>query len=299
MSNPAIEITNLQFGYNKKENILHDLNLSVPTGSIYGFLGRNGTGKSTTIRSVLGLLKPQQGKISILGKGSVMQERSLFQEIGSLIESPSLYNHLSAKQNLKIACRLRGVSESRIGKVLEDVDLKDTKTKKSGKFSMGMKQRLGLAIALVHDPQLLILDEPTNGLDPQGIQEMRLVLKRLQSQGKTIMLSSHLLTEIEKTASHIGMLNNGKLVFEGTMQDLEELKAKESIVVLKLSDVAKVEALLADKAERIDNDHIKVRGEGRAFVPNLIRRLCKEGVDIYEVIDEKPDLEQLFMHITR
>ena len=299
MSEVAIQINNLHFGYSPKENILKELNLTVPEGAIYGFLGRNGAGKSTALRNILGLLKPQKGNISILGKGSVAIDRSLYKEIGSLIESPSLYNHLNAKQNLNIACELRGVSRKRVYKVLEDVGLENTKGKKVGSFSMGMKQRLGLAIALIHDPSLLILDEPTNGLDPQGIQEMRSVLKNLQSQGKTIILSSHLLSEIEKIASHIGILNGGKLVFEGSIEDLNELKATESVAILKCSNVAKVDSLLGNIAEIIDKNHIKVKGQGTRFIPELIKLLCEDGVDIYEVVDEKTTLEQLFMHITK
>lgn len=219
-----IEIKNLTFGYSTKTPILKNLNLTVVPGSIYGFLGANGAGKSTTIRNILGLLKPQGGSITLLGKQLSVKTLPILQNVGTLIESPSLYPHLTAYKNLKIACNYYNVPYSRIDEVLDIVKLNNHKKKAVGKFSTGMKQRTGLAMALIHDPELLILDEPSSGLDPNGILEMRHIIQDLSEMGKTIMLSSHLLSEVERTVSHIGIIQDGEMKFEGSMSELNNLK---------------------------------------------------------------------------
>ncbi|MFN6086771.1 MAG: ABC transporter ATP-binding protein, partial [Fluviicola sp.] len=204
----SIEIRQLNHQFDKQNKILHDLSISVPKGSIYGFLGPNGAGKTTTLRLVLGLLKRQNGSIKVFEKEMSSNRINNLKNIGSLIEMPSLYGHLNARENLEIYRKLYNLSKERVQEVLEIVDLAKTGKKKVKGFSLGMKQRLSIAIALLHSPELLILDEPTNGLDPNGIIEMRNLLKKLNEEnGTTILISSHLLPEIEKIASHVGIIH--------------------------------------------------------------------------------------------
>ena len=228
MDNNIIHIENLTFGYSSNELVINGLNLDVPKGSIYGFLGANGAGKTTTLKMILSLIKSYSGKISVFGKNTKSEYPKYLQQVGSLIENPSFYGHLSAKENLKIWSNYFHSDQNRIQEVLDIVDLGKHSNKKTEQYSTGMKQRLGLATALLHDPQLLILDEPTNGLDPMGIIELRKVLNRLNDEGKTIILSSHILPEVEKIVSHLGILKNGGLVFEGTIAELHAKRDKTS-----------------------------------------------------------------------
>jgi len=215
----VIETHELCFSYRKQE-VLRSINLEVPEGSVFGFLGVNGAGKSTTIRILLGLLSPQSGTVSILGK-NVSADRELLRNVGSLIDFPSAYGHLSAYDNLKIVTTLLGLGNHRINETLAIVGLAGLHKKKVKSFSVGMKQRLGLALALVADAPILILDEPSNGLDPFGMAELRKLIVTLSTaHGKTIFISSHLLDEVEKVSTHIAILHKGSIRFQGKKEEL-------------------------------------------------------------------------------
>jgi lantibiotic transport system ATP-binding protein len=220
MPNYCLETTNLSHQWNARTPVLNDINLRVPKDSIYGFLGPNGAGKTTTLKLILGLLKKQQGEISLFGQNWEEHRLEILHRIGSLIESPSLYAQLTASENLLVLQRIYRCPKKRIDDVLTLTGLTDTGSKKAGKFSFGMKQRLAIAIALLNDPALLILDEPTNGLDPEGIIEMRELLKALNKRGVTILISSHLLGEMEKLITHTGIIHKGKMLFQGTLDEL-------------------------------------------------------------------------------
>ena len=198
------------------------LNLSVPEGCIYGFLGPNGAGKSTTLKMILGLVRPTAGSIRVLGKSMDGKNRlAVLRQVGSLIESPSYYGHLTGEENLRIVQTLRDVPERDVRQVLEIVRLQNQKDKKVAHYSLGMKQRLGIAAALLGFPKLLILDEPTNGLDPAGIQEMRELICSLPERfGMTVVVSSHLLSEIDQMADHVAIIREGELVFQDTLEAL-------------------------------------------------------------------------------
>ncbi len=207
----------------KEEEANKDISISVKRNSIYGLLGANGAGKSTFLKMITGMLRPTSGEISFDGHKWV---RSDLNDIGSLIEAAPLYENLTAKENLRVRTTVLGLPNSRIEEVLNIVDLKGTGKKRAGQFSMGMKQRLGIAIALLNNPKLLILDEPTNGLDPFGIQELRELIMSFPKNGITVILSSHMLSEVEQIADHIGIMSNGILGYQDKLnkgQDLEKL----------------------------------------------------------------------------
>ena len=206
-----------------KQKAVDSISLKIKENSIYSLLGPNGAGKSTTLKMITGMIHKTSGEIFFEGH---KWSRDDLSDIGALIEMPALYENLSARENLKVRTLLLGLPDSRIDEVLEIVRLKDTGKKKSGQFSLGMKQRLGIAIALLNNPKLLILDEPTNGLDPLGIQELRDLIRSFPEKGITVILSSHILAEVEQTADHIGIINNGKLRYQNIINhddNLEEL----------------------------------------------------------------------------
>ena len=219
--------------YNKIFRV-KDIDLRVPKGAVYGFLGPNGAGKSTTLKMLLGLAKPTQGNINILGKELNEKNRiSILKDIGSLIESPALYGNLTAEENLLVHTKILGIPKDKIYEVLEIVNLKNTGKKRASQFSMGMKQRLGIAIALLNDPELLILDEPTNGLDPFGIQELRELIASFPEKGITVILSSHILSEVAQVVDNIGIINGGRLLFQGMPDPNENLEEFFTDVILK------------------------------------------------------------------
>ena len=225
MSQNIVEIKNLEKSF-KKQPVLKNISLSIPENCVYGLLGPNGAGKSTLLKMITGLMRPDSGQIIFQGHS---WSRKDLKEIGGLIETPPIYEDLSAWENLKVRALILGETEDRMREVLEIVDLTDTGKKPSGKFSLGMKQRLGIAIALLGHPKLLILDEPVNGLDPLGIQELRHLIRSFPDQGITVVVSSHILSEIQLTADYIGIMANGRLGYEGIMdesQDLEQLFMK-------------------------------------------------------------------------
>lgn len=205
----------------KKQKAVNNISITVRENSIYGLLGPNGAGKSTTLKMITGMLRPTSGKV--LFNGHEWNRKDL-EQIGALIETPPLYENLSAVENLEVRAKLLNIPKTRIDKVLKMVDLQNTGRKKAGQFSMGMKQRLGIAIALLNSPKLLILDEPTNGLDPIGIQELRSLIRSFPSKGITVILSSHILSEVQLIADDIGIISNGILGYEGQMNKDENLE---------------------------------------------------------------------------
>ncbi|MES1027041.1 lantibiotic protection ABC transporter ATP-binding protein [Bacillus velezensis] len=221
MSN-ILETRQLQKSFGRQQAVA-DVSLSVKRNSIYGLLGPNGAGKSTTLKILTGMLQQTSGKV--LFDGHTWKREDL-KSIGSLIEAPPLYSNLTAAENLKVRCVMLGLPDSRIAEVLEITGLTGTGKKRAGQFSMGMKQRLGIALALLNRPSLLILDEPTNGLDPMGIQDLREFIRSLPGQGITVILSSHLLSEVKQIADHIGIISDGVLGYQGEISredDLERL----------------------------------------------------------------------------
>ena len=205
----------------KKQKAVNNVSITVRENSIYGLLGPNGAGKSTTLKMITGMLRPASGKVLFNGHE---WNRIDLEQIGALIETPPLYENLSAVENLEVRAKLLNIPKTRIDKVLKMVDLQNTGRKKAGQFSMGMKQRLGIAIALLNSPKLLILDEPTNGLDPIGIQELRSLIRSFPSKGITVILSSHILSEVQLIADDIGIISNGILGYEGQMNKDENLE---------------------------------------------------------------------------
>ena len=202
---------------------VNDLSMAVPENCVYGFLGPNGAGKSTTLKMILGLIHPNQGSIKIFGKVMNSANRlSILRQTGSLIENPGGYGHLTGLENMQIIQKLKGVSEAEIAPALKTVRLYDQRDKKLSNYSLGMKQRLGIAMAILGNPKLLILDEPTNGLDPAGIQEMRQLICSLpKERNMTVIISSHLLSEIEQMADQVGIIHHGRMLYQGTLADLE------------------------------------------------------------------------------
>ena len=294
----CIEIKNLSHKFSDQV-ILNNISLNIPTGSIYGFLGQNGAGKTTTLRLILGLLKKQEGKIIVLNQNIEVDRISILQKTGSLIESPSVYAHLTATENLLVWQKIYQCNQQRIEEVLNMVGLSDTGKKKAGDFSLGMKQRLGLAIAMLNSPKLLILDEPTNGLDPNGIIEMRELLIDINKKyGISILISSHLLTEIEKLVTHIGVINSGKILFEGTLAELMNKQANFSIVYFKTNDNQKALTLLPNNiVAEIHSEQLEISISTKQEIASLVRLFTKNDIDVYEIITGNPDLESAFMNL--
>jgi len=299
MNEFLIQTKNLNFQFNKKRKILENLSLNIPKGSIYGFLGPNGAGKSTTMRLITGLINEQNAaSIYLFGQPLEKQLPEVFKKIGSIIETPTLYLHLSGYNNLKLIATIQNVSESKIQEMLELVGLAKFQKQKAKQYSLGMKQRLAIGMALLNDPELLILDEPVNGLDPQGIVEIRELIKRINKEkGITILISSHLLSEIEKTCTHLAIINQGKLKFEGSMADLS-LKNKNVTVEVLLDEVAKYESKL-EKFEvlKIDSKRLQFTLQHENEIPELIQNLVQNDFQIFEVT-KRGGLEDWFMNLT-
>lgn len=301
MNNYIIETKRLDFLFRSGQPILQQLSLQVPAGSIYGFLGPNGAGKTTTLRLILGLLKKQEGTITLFGKELAAHRLDILRRLGSLIEQPSLYLHLTGRENLEIFRLSYQCPEKRVDEVLDIVRLKEAMHKKVKAYSLGMKQRLSIAIALLHDPELLILDEPTNGLDPNGIIETRELIKTLNREhGKTILVSSHMLAEVEKMATHVGIINKGKLVFQGPLQELQQLQSKQSALEIEVNDTAKAQRVLNGHfpVKEVNGSKLLVHFESRERAALLNKTLIGQDVEVYQMALTQNDLENLFIQIT-
>jgi ABC-2 type transport system ATP-binding protein len=301
MQSSIIETRRLYFAFQSSQKILDDLNLQVPAGSIYGFLGPNGAGKTTTLRLLLGLLRKQEGDITLFGRHFQPNRIEILRRIGSLIEQPSLYLHLTGKENLEVFRLTYQCDKKRIDEVLQLVQLQQAAHKKVKSYSLGMKQRLAIAIALLHDPEVLILDEPTNGLDPNGIIETRELIKQLNREwGKTILVSSHLLAEVEKMATHVGIIHKGKLLFQGSLPQLQQLKSKQSAVEIEVNDAARAQQVLQEQfpVKQVNGTRLLVNYESRERSALLNKLLVQQGVDVYQMAVTQNDLENLFIQIT-
>lgn len=279
---------------------VNGLNLSVPEGSIYGFLGPNGAGKSTTLKMALGLVHPTSGAVKLFGKEmNAANRRDILRRTGSLIEAPSYYGHLTGKENLEVIRQMKGAPEKDVDEVLRIVRLDGQKDKRAAHYSLGMKQRLGLAGALLGYPKLLILDEPTNGLDPAGIQEMReLILELPERFGMTVVVSSHLLSEIDQIAGHVGIIREGELVFQDSMAELHgrsthhlELRTGNDHAAARLLRARGIEADIQD---------------GRLTLPVLtdgetaeaVRALVESRVGVLRLEERQKSLEDIFLELT-
>lgn len=292
-----IKVNNLNFSFGNQK-ILDNISLSIPKGSVYGFLGPNGAGKTTTIKLLLSLLKNPEQNIYLFGKELTSNREEILSQIGSLIEAPAIYHHLSGYDNLKARAIVLGVNDARIAEILKIVGLTDAAKKKAGKYSLGMKQRLGIGLALLPDPELLILDEPTNGLDPNGIIEIRNLIKKLsQEHQKTIFISSHLLAEVERIATHVAILYQGKLSFEGKIEELQELKTAD--ICLETNDNNAAETLLSTTHQVMQKDNqLRIAFESKTQIAAIIKLLITNNFEVYSIYKEKKDLEALFLDIT-
>jgi ABC-2 type transport system ATP-binding protein len=295
----CLETSQLTYRFTGQETALKDIQLQVPQGSIYGFLGPNGAGKTTTLKLVLGLLKKQQGHITIFGKPFEQHRVAVLQQVGALIESPSLYSHLSARENLQVLQTIYRCPPQRIHEVLQLVGLANTGHKKAGQFSLGMKQRLAIAMTLLHRPALLILDEPTNGLDPNGIIEMRELLKTInREQGITILISSHLLPEIEKLATHIGIIHKGCLLFQGTLEALMHSTKQAPVTITTNNNAQSLQLLQAQGLQAVaENGHLLLQGITPEKIAAINRQLVQAGIDVYGIHTLHQNLEATFMDL--
>lgn len=279
-----------------QEFSVKEIDLAVPIEAVYGFLGPNGAGKTTTMKMLLGLVHPTKGNICVLGRDLNEKNRlSILQNVGSLVESPSYYGHLTARENLEIVRALRGLPKSEISAALSAVQLTGTGNKKVSKFSLGMKQRLGIATALMGRPKLMILDEPTNGLDPAGIQEMRELIKSLPAQyGMAVMVSSHLLSEIDQIADHVGIIRKGELVFQDTLAALHDKSNR--YLVLRTSDDKRAEPLLPDAKQTGDWLTLPLLTDEQAAKISLV--LAQNGIGVVRMEERGKSLEDIFLEMT-
>lgn len=274
--------------------------LHVPQGCVYGFIGPNGAGKSTTMKMLLGLIHPTAGRVRLLGQELTEKSRlPLLRQTGSLIESPAGYLHLTAQENLEIVADLKGVPHKDIGRVLDIVHLTQDRSRRVGQYSLGMKQRLGIAMALLGSPKLLILDEPTNGLDPAGIQEMRALIRNMPAAtGATVLISSHLLGEMEQMVEQVGIIDHGHILFEGPLTELQ--RHSRGNVTLRLLDPAKAAPILRANGLTVHSDScvVTLPPLQDALLADLVQKLAACGAGVVELTPHTKTLEEIFLSLT-
>ena len=299
----VIEIEGLRKEYRKLRKpptvALSGLDLFVPEGGVFGFLGPNGSGKTTTIRCLLGLVRPTGGRAHVLGKDAVRDLPQVIGRVGSIVETPLLFPRFSARRNLELLARMYGIERSRIDQTLETVGLATRARDKVRTYSLGMRQRLAIAAALLKDPDLLILDEPANGLDPAGIKEVRELLRRLGSQGKTVFVSSHILAEIAQTCDRVAILSRGRCVAAGSVDDILS-GARAGAVLVRVPDQQQALTALGEAGVEATSydEFIRV-----ALPPQAAGRvtevLAARGIYLTELRPEAPDLETVFLQLTQ
>ncbi|HDR3493187.1 bacitracin ABC transporter ATP-binding protein [Bacillus toyonensis] len=278
---------------------VNNIDLKVNEGEIYGFLGPNGAGKTTTIKMLLGLVKPTNGDIKIFGQDLKTNRLNILKQIGSLVESPSYYGHLTGYENLEIIRRMLNVPRKNIDEVLEIVRLKNQKEKLVKNYSLGMKQRLGIASSLLAFPKLLILDEPTNGLDPSGIHEIRELIKELPSKyGMTVIISSHLLSEIDHIATQVGIIQNGVLIFQDDIAKLRQ--QSNSIIRMKVDNLSDAHKILLRNEifSKIEDDSLVLNTYTEEQIAQANRLMINNNMSVYRIEEEKRTLEDIFLELT-
>ena len=291
----SLKNLNKNFG---RIHAVNDLSFEIKKGNVYGILGPNGSGKSTTLGVILNVVNKTSGSFSWFN-GSITVHDAL-KKVGAIIERPNFYPYMTAEQNLKLICKIKGVSEDSIEQKLKTVNLYRRKDSKFKTFSLGMKQRLAIASALLNNPEILILDEPTNGLDPQGIHEIRQIIKEIASKGTTILLASHLLDEVEKVCTHVVVLQEGKKLYSGRV---DEMTASHGLFELKVDEKKeKLLELLAshESINKVKEDHdIIIATLSQTVTASEINSyLSKNGVILSHLVKRKPSLEQQFLTLT-
>jgi ABC-2 type transport system ATP-binding protein len=291
----AIETRDLTKVYGRRARAVDHLNLQVRRGEVYGFLGPNGAGKTTTLRMLLGLVHATSGSAAVLGRAPGDPESLI--RVGAMVEEPAFYPYLSGRDNLRVVTRLAGLPEDGIDRALQEVDLLGRADDRFKTYSQGMRQRLGVAGALLKDPELLILDEPTNGLDPAGMAEMRTLIRRLGSGERTVLLSSHLLGEVQQVGDRVGVISHGALIAEGTVR---ELRGRGS-VLLRAEPLAaareRAEQLLGNGNVEVVDDTLRLASDP-ADIPRLTRELVLAGIAVSEVRPVERTLEDVFLELT-
>jgi ABC-2 type transport system ATP-binding protein len=298
MNELIIETNQLTKKFSKRYAV-ENIDLKVKKGEIYGFLGPNGAGKTTTIRMLLGLAKPTKGSIHIFGKDMKKEKLNVLKRVGSLVEYPSYYGHLNAYENLEALRILLDAPKSRINEVLSIVRLSNEAKRPVKGFSLGMKQRLGIAAALLGNPELLILDEPTNGLDPSGILEIRELIKSMPKEhGITILISSHLLSEMDQMATQVGIVSKGKMIFQDSIEALRQ--RAQSKIAIKVDQTEQAWRMLLSKGRQaeMDNNQIYLPHTSDEEISTVIGDLVHDHFSVYRVQEEKKSLEDIFLELT-
>jgi len=298
MGKKVLELKNVSKSFGKRK-IIDNLNLEVEEGEIYGFLGPNGSGKTTTIKMILRLINSDSGEIKVNGYDTKKQFEKAMECIGAIVENPDLYKYMSGIDNLRLHARIRNIDEKRIKEVLELVELKGREKDKVGKYSLGMKQRLGLALTLLHKPKVLILDEPTNGLDPAGIKKLRDILKEIShKEGVAVFVSSHILSEMQLMCDRVAVLDNGKIVKVEKISDTNE--EKEEVVEIKVRNIEKAVKILKEEFNldvKIENNKINITVRTEKL-PEVIKKLAIADTEIQLVIPKEHTLEDIFFDAT-
>ncbi len=280
-------------------NSVNQLQMQVGKGEIYGFLGPNGAGKTTTIRMLLGLIKPTTGNIKVFNRDLKTNRIDILREVGSLVESPSYYGHLTGHENLEVIRQMLQVPKKNIDEVLRIVRLEKQKDKLVKQYSLGMKQRLGIAMALLGNPKLLILDEPTNGLDPAGIQEIRELIKQLPKQyDMTVVISSHLLNEMDQIATQVGIINSGQLIFQDKIEVLR--KKSQASMKIRVNDVVKAHQILEQHQIHLglEGDCLVTYQQEDHLISHINHFLVQQNISVYRIEEEKHTLEEIFLSLT-
>ncbi|HZM90441.1 MAG TPA: ATP-binding cassette domain-containing protein [Blastocatellia bacterium] len=283
-----------------KQLAVDDVSLVVPEAGVYGFLGPNGAGKTTAIRMLLGLCRPNAGEVHLFGLPLAANRLSLLRRVGALVESPSLYPHLTGRENLEVTRRVLGAQRELIDTALRSTKLTQDANRRVREYSLGMRQRLGLALALLTKPELLILDEPTNGLDPAGIHEMRDMIRRLPAEfGVTVFLSSHLLSEVEQIASHIGIIHEGRLLFQGTLSELQADQQVQLTLGVNEADQA-MDTLTAAgwSVQRRADGLLSVSAKTSDEAVRINKLLVEQGIEVFHLSLVRASLEDIFLTLT-
>lgn len=297
----AIQTHNLSktFGRGAKTvQALKNIDLEVPTGQVFGFLGPNGAGKTTTIRVLMDLVRPTEGRASIFGK-DLQTERQVLRKVGAMVENPAFYGYMNGRDNLVVLARTAGVYDpERTDHLLKIVGLGKNANRQVKGYSLGMKQRLGIAAALLNDPDLVLLDEPTNGLDPAGIQEMRALIRMLvEKYEKTVFICSHLLYEVEQVCDQVAIINKGEIIQQGVVKEL--LAAEQTDLRLLVSPQSKVIELLGDKLNLVIEDGWVTTTVPPNYVPALVKFLVGQGIEVHQVVQKQQSLEEYFIAVTK